>query len=72
MDQRDKNLKIIDKYKNNTKVNKNNYYTMSSIKPEKHPKYSKENAFKHIDFMNKLRGFDLLDHVPALRNWKDM
>jgi len=71
MDQRDKNLKIINKYKNNPKVKNNNYYAMSSIKPEKHPNFNKENAFRHIDYMNNIRGFDLLDYVPTLRKWKD-
>tara|TARA_Y100001937_G_scaffold73323_1_gene99699 strand:- start:260 stop:478 length:219 start_codon:yes stop_codon:yes gene_type:complete len=71
MDQKDKNLKIINKYKSNPKVLNGNYYTMFSIKPEKHPKYNKENAFKHIDYMNKLRGFDLLDHVPELKEWRN-
>ena len=71
MSQKDKNLKILDKYKNNPKVFDYNYNTMSSIKPERHPKYTKENAFNHINYMNFLRGFDILDHIPTLRKWKD-
>ena len=72
MDQKDKNLRIIDKYKNNPKINSNNYLTMDSIKPrvDSTGKCTKENAFKHIDYINGIRGFDLLDHVPELKEWK--
>jgi len=71
--QRDKNLKIIEKYLNNPQVCTNNYSVMKSIRPreDRDGVYTKENAFNHIDFINSIRGFDLLDHVPELKEWRD-
>tara|TARA_B100001996_G_C18592331_1_gene566561 strand:+ start:46 stop:1113 length:1068 start_codon:yes stop_codon:yes gene_type:complete len=72
LEQRDKNLKVIEKYKDNLKVCRNNYSVMSSILPrvDTTGKYTKENAFNHIDFVNGIRGFDLLDYIPELREWR--
>lgn len=35
-----------------------------------HIKENKQLVFDHIDKMNKIRGFDICDHVPELKSWR--
>lgn len=73
MDQKEKNLKILEKYKDHPKFGETNYSAMKSIKPSRNfnDKCTKEAAFIQIDKVNKMRGFDLLDYIPELREWRD-
>ena len=72
MSQKEKNLIILEKYKDHPKFGKTNYTAMESIKPTKNfnGECTKEAAFNQIDKVNKMRGFDLLDFVPELLEWR--
>lgn len=73
MSQKEKNLDILSKYKDHPKFGETNYSAMKSIKPNgnHNGECKKEDAFIQIDKVNKMRGFDLLDLIPELREWRD-
>lgn len=73
MDQKEKNLDILNKYKDHPKFGGTNYSAMKTIKPNGHHKgeCTKEGAFTQIDKVNKMRGFDLLNLIPELLEWRD-
>ena len=66
LQQREKNIKIMEKY------NKNSRYSlvdMSKLKYKNKKNCSKDKFFRRVSEINKMRGFDLLDVVPEIKEW---
>ena len=66
MEQKEKNVRIMKKYKDNPKYN---LLDMTSLKYKNKKGCNREVFLERVSHVNSLRGFDLLDHVPELKNW---